>query len=255
MPKRSASSTTITVASGTSTPTSITVVATRTSSSPARKAAIAASLSAAGIWPCSRPDAQPGQVPRPPGARTRPPPRSPPPWPSPPPGGRPRRPGGRRPPRRAPAVQASVSSSVGPGPDRGHRSAPGRELVEDGHVQVAEDHHGRRARDRRGRHHQQVGIGPAVGTGRLGQHRGPPLVAQRGALLHPEAVLLVDDHHAERVEPDLVGQQRVGADHHVHLAVTQALVQRRALRGRGACREEARRRGVGAPPAGRGRRR
>ena len=37
MPKRSASSTTMTVASGTSTPTSITVVATSTSRSPRRK--------------------------------------------------------------------------------------------------------------------------------------------------------------------------------------------------------------------------
>ena len=54
-PKRSASSITITVALGTSTPTSMTVVATSTSVSPSRNARIAASLSAAGIWPCSSP--------------------------------------------------------------------------------------------------------------------------------------------------------------------------------------------------------
>ena len=45
MPKRSASSTTMTVAFGTSTPTSMTVVATSTSSCPARNSPIVASFS------------------------------------------------------------------------------------------------------------------------------------------------------------------------------------------------------------------
>ena len=58
-PNRSASSTIITVAFGTSTPTSMTVVATSTSISPARNAVIAASFSAAGIWPCSSPTRSP----------------------------------------------------------------------------------------------------------------------------------------------------------------------------------------------------
>ena len=43
----------MTVALGTSTPTSMTVVATSTSILPAAKALIVASFSAAGIWPCS----------------------------------------------------------------------------------------------------------------------------------------------------------------------------------------------------------
>ena len=52
-PNRSAFSITIVVAFATSMPTSITVVATSTSASPARKRRIAASLSAVGIWPCN----------------------------------------------------------------------------------------------------------------------------------------------------------------------------------------------------------
>ena len=59
MPKRSASSTTITVAFGTSTPTSITVVAMSTWSSPARKRPITASFSADGSRPWSRPRRSP----------------------------------------------------------------------------------------------------------------------------------------------------------------------------------------------------
>ena len=50
---------TMTVALGISTPTSMTVVATRTSISPLRKAAMAASLSLPGICPWSRPQRNP----------------------------------------------------------------------------------------------------------------------------------------------------------------------------------------------------
>ena len=55
-PKRSAPSTTISVALGTSTPTSITVVATSTASSPPAKRAITASLSGALHPPVDQPD-------------------------------------------------------------------------------------------------------------------------------------------------------------------------------------------------------
>jgi len=48
----------MTVASGTSTPTSITVVATKTAARPARKSSIAASFSAAFMRPCSRRNAR-----------------------------------------------------------------------------------------------------------------------------------------------------------------------------------------------------
>ena len=63
MPNRSASSTTMTVALGTSTPTSMTVVATRTSVRPARKRAIVASFSLGVTRPWSRPTSSPASSP------------------------------------------------------------------------------------------------------------------------------------------------------------------------------------------------
>ena len=47
------------------------------------------------------------------------------------------------------------------------------------------------------------------------------LVAQPRALLHAEAVLLVDDDGAQRLEADVVGQQGVSAHHDVHSPVEQ----------------------------------
>ena len=90
----------------------------------------------------------------------------------------------------------------GAGPAGGHRRAARGQLVEHHHVEIAEHHHGGGARDGGGRHDEQVGVGAAaVGA-------GPPLVAQGGALLHPEAVLLVDDHHPQGGEAHLVPQHR-----------------------------------------------
>jgi len=63
MPKRSASSITITVAFVTSTPTSMTVVATSTCSSPRRKAAIVTSFSFGASCPCSSPTQRPASSP------------------------------------------------------------------------------------------------------------------------------------------------------------------------------------------------
>ena len=71
-----------------------------------------------------------------------------------------------------------------------------------GGLQVAEHRQRHRARDRGGRHHQQVRGQTVAGLG-----------AQAIPLLHPEAVLLVDDHQAEVVKFHGVLQQGVGADH------------------------------------------
>ena len=90
------------------------------------------------------------------------------------------------------------------------------QLVEGGEVEVAEDHHGGRARDRRRRHDQEVGI--AVGS----------LGAQRRPLLHAEAVLLVDHHAPERGERDLLGEQRMGAHDDADLPRGQAVEHRAA---------------------------
>ena len=165
MPKRSASRITITVAFGTSTPTSITVVATSTSSSPARNAAIVASLSRRRHPPVQQPEPQPAQLaglqplvrllgradlellatPRSAGTR--------------------RTPGGRPRPRRAPApTPRPRSSGLGPAHHLAScdRRAARRQLVEHRHVEVAVDGHRRGARDRRRRHHQHVGHGLAA---------------------------------------------------------------------------------------------
>ena len=62
MPKRSAFSTSITVAFGTSIPTSMTVVATSTSAAPEAKAAIASCFSRGRICPCSRASPKPFEL-------------------------------------------------------------------------------------------------------------------------------------------------------------------------------------------------
>ena len=59
-PNRSAFSTTMTVALGTSTPTSMTVVDTSTSSSPALNACMTASFSLGLSFPCKSPTRRPG---------------------------------------------------------------------------------------------------------------------------------------------------------------------------------------------------
>ena len=119
---------------------------------------ITASFSADGIRPCSSPRRSPASSPRdeplvgllgrraPRASRT---PRS---------AGTRRRPGGRRRPRSRTCGPRRRPPSSGPSAQTVRdRRAPGRHLVEHGHVEVAVDGHRRRARDRRGRHHQHVG--------------------------------------------------------------------------------------------------
>ena len=164
---------TITVALGTSTPTSITVVATSTSMSPAANRRITSSFSSAGIRPCSTIDAQvaerslderggdvgDGQR-RPPRlvARRRrpaPPSRTPARRRS---AGTPRRPGGRRPPPRGPAASPAPARPAAPagttvvwiGDAAGGQLAQGRD------VEVAEHRHRDRSRDRRRGHDQHM---------------------------------------------------------------------------------------------------
>ena len=56
-----------------------------------------------------------------------------------------------------------------------------------------------------------------------------PLGAQRGALQHAEAVLLVDDDQAQLAKPDGLFYQGVRADDHVHRAARQLRLQLAAL--------------------------
>ena len=66
--------------------------------------------------------------------------------------------------------------------------------------------------------------GARDGGGRQGEHVhvGPDLL-DRLLVADPEALLLVDDQQAQPLEPDLLGEQAVRADHHVHRPVGQAL--------------------------------
>ena len=131
------------------------------------------------------------------------------------------------PPRLRTRSQAPDSSS---GP-RAHRVVIGRssrrQLVEHGRVQVAVDGHGRGARDRGGRHHQDVRHDLAGS-----------FLPEGSPLLDAEAMLLVDHHRPQRPERHRLGQQGMGADQDVDRAVGQAGVQPGPLPGGGAVGEQ-----------------
>ena len=93
------------------------------------------------------------------------------------------------------------SSGNGAGVDR---LAAGRLFAQLRDVHVAEIGQHQRARDRRRGQHQHVD--------------GLALAGEREALVHAEAVLLVDDGEREIAERDLVLEQRVGADEEIDLA-------------------------------------
>ena len=84
------------------------------------------------------------------------------------------------------------------------RLAAGRLLAQLRDVHVAEIGQHQRARDRRRGQHQHVD--------RLA------LAGEREALVHAEAMLLVDDREREIAERDLVLEQRMGADQQIEFA-------------------------------------
>ena len=183
-------------------PTSMTVVATSTWISPARKRRMTSSRSSALSRPCTRPTAELG------------------------------------PPRREALGHRRGRAQVGPlrlldhrqhdvrlaapaaGTPRTNSStrsrcapvrtavrivpAPRRPLPEGGDVEVAVERERERARDRRGGEQQDIGC--------------RALADQRRPLLDAEAVLLVDHDEAEPVERDALLHQRVGAHHQPRLA-------------------------------------
>ena len=110
----------------------------------------------------------------------------------------------------------SHSRSAVSHPARAHRLPAGRQLADQRDVQVAEDRQRDRARNGRRRHHQVVRIGPQL--------------ANAGALMHAELVLLVDDHQPQPGELHALLHQRLRADHQVDLARLQRRPARRAVR-------------------------
>ena len=84
-----------------------------------------------------------------------------------------------------------------------------------GNVHVAEIGEHQRARDRRRGHHQHVD--------------GVAFPGERQALVHAEAMLLVDDREAEIAKFDVVLEQRMGADQDVDVAKSKPFEHRRPL--------------------------
>ena len=89
--------------------------------------------------------------------------------------------------------------------------AAGRKLVDDGDVEVAIEGHGEGAGDGGRGHHEDIG--------------GDALARKAEALEDAETVLLVDDGEAEALELDVLFEDRVGADHDVHEALGDQLLE------------------------------
>ncbi len=109
---------------------------------------------------------------------------------------------------------------VGGGDVRRDRLAAARQLAQRRDVEVAVAQQRHRARDRRGGHVQDVRHEPALSLG-----------IERGALAHAEAVLLVDDDDGQAVELDIGLDERVRADDERQLAGRQLAERVGAARG------------------------
>ena len=118
-----------------------------------------------------------------------------------------------------------------------HRLATGRQVRNLRDVELAVVGEGERPRDRRRRHQQHVGP--------------QSLGAQRRALRHAEAMLLVDHHQPEPVESDLLLHERVRADHQVGRPALDVAPGGCASAGRACCRSAGRRGSGTATAAGR----
>ena len=95
-----------------------------------------------------------------------------------------------------------------------------RLLVEPRHVHVAIAGEQQRARDRRRRHHQKLGAAACA------------LGLEREALMHAEAMLLVDDDEAKVVERNVLLEQRMRADQDVDAARLERVEDARRARVR-----------------------
>ena len=208
-PNRSASRITITVALGTSTPTSMTVVETRTCTSPWAKACIVRSFSSGGIRPCSISTRRPASSTSASWGASSSTARNG------------RAPGWSRAALvrvdpRAHDIRLATLGNLLPHPLPGtvqpprlgqrrhhgrlHLAPSCRQLDERGGVEVTEDGHRDRSRDRGRCHHEDV-------------RRRACLGVQRRPLLDPEAVLLVDHDQPEVGELHALLEKGVRPDH------------------------------------------
>ncbi len=101
-------------------------------------------------------------------------------------------------------------SALGREHARVHGLAAGRPLGQPRHLHVAVSRERKRARDGRGRHHQHV-------------DRPVALALQLHAVVHTEAMLLVNHCQREIAERDILGKQCMGADQNVDHPVFKRL--------------------------------
>ena len=119
--------------------------------------------------------------------------------------------------------------------DRLDRQAARRQLADHRDVEIAVGRQRERARNRRRGHHEDVGV--------------QPLGAQRRALQHAEAMLLVDDDQPELAERDVILHERVRADDQVERAAGELRLRLAALPRRRARRSAAPRGSATTPAA------
>ena len=115
-------------------------------------------------------------------------------------------------------TKSSTRSRCDGAPNGGaHRAAARRALPQGGDVEIAVERQGQRAGNRRGGQEQHV--------------RGCSLPDERGALLHAEAMLLVDHHQSQPPKRDALLEQRVGTHDDPRLACGNPLPHRCLLGG------------------------
>ena len=90
--------------------------------------------------------------------------------------------------------------------------APGRLATQRAQVQISVQRDGQRARNGRGRHHQRVWHQ---------RHLALALLAHGRALLHAEAVLLVDHGNGQTAECHAAFEQRMRSNNQIHAAARQ----------------------------------
>ena len=94
-----------------------------------------------------------------------------------------------------------------------HRRASRRQFVDHGYIEIGIGGHRQRARNRRRGHDQLMRL--------MAVRRA--FFAQRQALMHAEAVLLIDDDQRQRGEFDALLKQRVRADDQRRVPLANAL--------------------------------
>ena len=92
---------------------------------------------------------------------------------------------------------------------RGNAGTGDGALADYAHIEIAVYGQRKRARDGRSGHHEQVGT--------------RPFGAQRVALVHAKAMLLVDDHKRELPKHHVIRQHGMGPEQHLELARCQAV--------------------------------